>query len=158
MLTKNLFTFGVATIALGAFAATPTITGVTAQQRYPWNGKVDISYTVTSDIAAEAKQRAAFASLKVTAIDKVANTTKVATQLSGDTALAVGTHKFVWDMNAEGQDLAKVAIMATENIHVNSFMYESLIDTGIKPLADLYVRVSKWKVPAEEKIPSCDFL
>lgn len=25
-----------------SFAA-PTITGVTAQQRYPWNGKVDIS-------------------------------------------------------------------------------------------------------------------
>ena len=102
MLTKNLFTFGVATIALGAFAATPTITDVTAQQRYPWNGKVDISYTVTGDIAAEAKQRAVFTSLKVTAIDKVANTTNIATQLSGDTALTAGTHKFVWDMNAEG--------------------------------------------------------
>ena len=85
-----------------ADAATPTITGVTAQQRYPWNGKVDISYTVTGDIAAEAKQRAVFTSLKVTAIDKVANTTNIATQLSGDTALTAGTHKFVWDMNAEG--------------------------------------------------------
>ena len=85
-----------------ADAAAPTITGVTAQQRYPWNGKVDISYTVTGDIAAEAKQRAVFTSLKVTAIDKVANTTNIATQLSGDTALTAGTHKFVWDMNAEG--------------------------------------------------------
>jgi len=83
-------------------AAAPTFTGVTAQQRYPWNGKVDISYTVTGDIAAEAKQRAVFTSLKVTAIDKVANTTNIATQLSGDTALTAGTHKFVWDMNAEG--------------------------------------------------------
>ena len=46
-------------IGVAAFAA-PTITGVTAQQRYPWNGKVDISYTVTGDIAAEAKQRAVF--------------------------------------------------------------------------------------------------
>ena len=89
-------------IGVAAFAATPTITGVTAQQRYPWNGKVDISYTVTGDIAAEAKQRAVFTSLKVTAIDKVANTTNIATQLSGDTALTAGTHKFVWDMNAEG--------------------------------------------------------
>ena len=85
-----------------ADAATPTITGVTAQQRYPWNGKVDISYTVTGDIAAEAKQRAVFTSLKVTAIDKVANTTNIATQLFGDMALTAGTHKFVWDMNAEG--------------------------------------------------------
>ena len=33
-----------------AGADTPTITGVTAQQRYPWNGKVDISYTVAGDI------------------------------------------------------------------------------------------------------------
>ena len=85
-----------------ADAATPTITGVTAQQRYPWNGTVDISYTVTGDIAAAAKQSAVFTSLKVTAIDKVANTTNIATQLSGDTALTAGTHKFVWDMNAEG--------------------------------------------------------
>ena len=102
MLAKNLFAFGVATIATGIFAAAPTISGVTAQQRYPWNGKVDISYTVTGDIAAEAKQRAVFTSLKVTAIDMVANTTNIATQLSGDTALTAGTHKFVWDMNAEG--------------------------------------------------------
>ena len=102
MLAKNLFAFGVATIATGIFAAAPTISGVTAQQRYPWNGKVDISYTVTGDIAAEAKQRAVFTSLKVTAIDNVANTTNIATHLSGDTALTAGTHKFVWDMNAEG--------------------------------------------------------
>lgn len=85
-----------------AFAAAPTITGVTAQQRYPWNGKVDISYTVTGDITAEAKQKAVLTSLKVTAQDKVANKTYTATKQSGDRALTAGTHKFVWDMNAEG--------------------------------------------------------
>ena len=94
--------FAVVGMASIAFAAAPTITGVTAQQRYPWNGKVDISYTVTGDIAAEAKQRAVFTSLKVTAQDKVANKTYTATKLSGDRALTAGTHKFVWDMNAEG--------------------------------------------------------
>lgn len=83
-------------------AATPTITAVTAQQRYPWNGKVDISYTVTGDIAAEAKQKALITSLKVTATDKVANQTYTATKLSGDQALTAGTHSFVWDMDAEG--------------------------------------------------------
>ncbi|MBR4651876.1 MAG: formylglycine-generating enzyme family protein [Kiritimatiellae bacterium] len=94
--------FAAVGIASVTCAATPTITGVTAQQRYPWNGKVDISYTVTGDIAAEAKQRAVLTSLRVMAIDMVANTTNIATQLSGDTALTAGTHKFVWDMNAEG--------------------------------------------------------
>ena len=85
-----------------SLAATPTITGVTAQQRYPWNGKVDISYTVTGDIAAEAKQRAVLTSFKATATDMVANKTYTATKLSGDRALTAGTHKFVWDLDAEG--------------------------------------------------------
>ena len=85
-----------------AYADIPTITDVTAQQRYPWNGKVDISYTVTGDIAEEAKQRAVFTSLKVTAVDMVANTTNTATQLSGDLSLGEGTHAIVWDMDAEG--------------------------------------------------------
>lgn len=89
-------------LSLKVFAATPTITDVAAQQRYPWNGKVDISYTVTGDIAEEAKQKALLTSLKVTAQDKVADKTYTATQLSGDMALTAGTHKFVWDMNAEG--------------------------------------------------------
>ena len=88
-------------IASIAYADTPTITDVTAQQRYPWNGKVDISYTVTG-IAEEARQQAVLTTLKVTAIDMVANTTNIATQLSGDLSLEDGTHAIVWDMNAEG--------------------------------------------------------
>ena len=42
----------VSVLVVNVFAEAPSITGVTAQQRYPWNGKVDISYTVTGDIAA----------------------------------------------------------------------------------------------------------
>ena len=99
---KVLFAVMLAIVGQMAFATAPTITGVTAQQRYPWNGKVDVSYTVTGDIAAEAKQKAVLTSLKVTAQDKVANKTYTATKLSGDRALTAGTHKFVWDMNAEG--------------------------------------------------------
>ncbi len=86
---------------LPLMATTPTITGVTAQQRYPWNGKVDITYTVIG-VAEEAKQQAVLTALKVTAIDMIANTTNTATQLSGDMSLEDGTHAIVWDMNAEG--------------------------------------------------------
>ena len=92
----------VSVLVVKVFAEMPSITGVTAQQRYPWNGKVDISYTVTGDIAAEAKQKALLTSLKVTAIDRTVNTTYTATQLSGDTALTAGAHSIVWDMDAEG--------------------------------------------------------
>ena len=100
--TKRQLAVALLHMGFAVFAATPTITGVTAQQRYPWNGKVDISYTITGDIVVEAKQRAVLTSLKVTAQDKVANKTYTATKLSGDRTLTAGTHKFVWDMDAEG--------------------------------------------------------
>ena len=85
-----------------AFIASSSIRNVTVQQRYPWNGKVDISYTVIGDIAEEARQKAVFASLKVTATDGSANTAYTATRLSGDLSLEEGTHAVVWDMGAEG--------------------------------------------------------
>ena len=102
---KRLLSVLTVCAGMAAFAATPTIIGVTAQQRYPWNGKVDISYTVTGDIAEEAKQQAVLTSLKVSAIDMVAKTTNTATQLSGDLSLTAGTHSIVWDMGAEGLPL-----------------------------------------------------
>ncbi len=89
-------------LALVVPSVASTITGVTAQQRYPWNGKVDISYTVTGDIAAEAKQAGGFAWLKVSAVDLDANETYVATQQFGDAVLAAGRHTITWDMEAEG--------------------------------------------------------
>lgn len=82
--------------------AAPSITSVTAQQRYPWNGKMDISYTVSGDIASHCKNYGLVSTLKVTATDKVANKTYTATKLSGDTALTDGTHKLVWDLDAQG--------------------------------------------------------
>ncbi len=82
--------------------ATPAITGVTAQQRYPWNGKVDISYTVSGDIAETAKQQGLLTTLKVTAADGETGLSYVASSVSGDTSLADGTHGIVWDMNADG--------------------------------------------------------
>ncbi len=102
-MTKSSF----ALCAVSALLATPSfadpaITGVTAQQRYPWNGKVDITYTVSGDIAAAANAQAAIPSLKVTATDRDTGTSYTATSLSGDTSLANGTHSIVWDMDAQG--------------------------------------------------------
>ena len=88
-------------LATSALAA-PSITGVTAQQRYPWNGKVDIAYTVSGDIAAAAKEQALIASLKVTATDRDAGRIYTTLSLAGDTGLGNGTHKCVWDMSEHG--------------------------------------------------------
>ena len=86
----------------GAFIAGSAIKNVTAKQRYPWNGKVDISYTIVGDVAAEVTQSGEVAVLKVAAIDKTANTTNMATKLSGDLSMDEGTHSLVWDMGADG--------------------------------------------------------
>lgn len=99
---KKIVTLFAALVSLAAVFAAPTITSVTAQQRYPWNGKVDIAYTVNGDIAAHCKDYGLIPSLKVTATDKAANKTYTATSLSGDTKLTAGTHKIVWDMDAQG--------------------------------------------------------
>ena len=97
-LTAIIIGFG-----LTAFADTPTITDVTARQRYPWNGKVDITYTVTGDVAAEAAACGfGTPTLKVTATDRTTGNTHTASSLSGDTGLSAGTHALVWDMNADG--------------------------------------------------------
>ena len=101
---KNImFIVSVAFAAL-TFAASPTITGVTAQQRYPWNGKVDISYTITGDISAIAHEPYMVNVLKVSAMDRATGSNYVARafSLSRDTCLNAGTHKLVWDMDAEG--------------------------------------------------------
>ena len=86
----------------GAFIAGSAIKNVTAKQRYPWNGKVDISYTIVGDVAAEVTQSGEVAVLKVAAIDKTANATNMATKLSGDVSITEGTHSLVWDMGADG--------------------------------------------------------
>ena len=120
---KKLITTLAIVLATVVNAEPPTITGVTAQQRYPWNGKVDIAYTVTGDIAAEAKARASIASLKVMAIDMVANTTNVATQLSGDASLAAGTHAIVWDMDAEGLSFKSSNVVFTVSCETGAVTY-----------------------------------
>lgn len=103
----KVLVLGLLALIGSAFAATPTITSVTAQQRYPWNGKVDISYKVSGDIAGYALTNGLIATLKVTAIDKVANMSyKASTEaLSGAENLTEGIHSIVWDFDRQGINL-----------------------------------------------------
>ena len=89
---------------LTTLAATPTITGVTAQQRYPWNGKVDITYTVTGDVIGYALTNKLVTTIKVTARDKVANKsyTALPAALSGDPTFTTGIHSIVWNLDYQG--------------------------------------------------------
>ena len=105
--------------------ADPTITDVSVQQRYPWNGKVDISYTVSgeSDIAAHCSAYGLIPSLKVTATDNVADKTYTATSLSGDMALTDGTHTLVWDLDADGLSIKSTNVVFNVSCETSEALY-----------------------------------
>ena len=100
---KQILTAILLGLALSAFAATPTITDVTAKQRFPWNGKVDITFTVSETISVAGH----VVSLDITATDRASGTTYTAdaSALSGDTGTAAGAHHVIWDLNAQGLEI-----------------------------------------------------
>ena len=106
-------------------ATTPTITSVTAQQRYPWNGKIDIAYTVTGNIAGYALTKGLITTLKVTATDKVANKSYTATTavMSGATTLTEGDHAIVWDLDQQGVNLKSSNVVFNVSCETNAARY-----------------------------------
>ena len=91
---KKLMMIAAACSALAASAAI-TITDVTARQRWPWNGLVDIDFTISGAAAGEAF-----------AIDIDATAASGATQLSAKTyatepVAGVGANRIVWDLGAD---------------------------------------------------------
>ena len=89
-------------LALTSFAADPAIT-VSARQRYPWNGLVDVNFTITGD--AGTKYDTSF-----TAKDMVGNTNitmQTIRKADGSAAnvvkeqLTPGNYKWVWDAAAD---------------------------------------------------------
>ena len=104
---NRIVTVGVtAFAAMVTFAATPTITDVTAQQRYPWNGLVDIDVTFSavglSTVSFEVKDTVGNTNLN-------AQTIYVGEPSNNNRTLEVqpGTRRFVWDAAA---DLGTVTI------------------------------------------------
>ena len=91
---KKLMMFAAACSALAASAAI-TITDVSARQRWPWNGLVDVDFTIAGAAAGEAF-----------AIDIDATAASGATQLSAKTyatepVAGAGANRIVWDMGAD---------------------------------------------------------
>ena len=98
--------FAAALAAVHLFAATPDATSVTARQRYPWNGKVDIVVTfsgASNDVAEAACTFAATNSATKAAL-AMAHVADAGT-ISGSGA--TWTRRFVWDAAA---DLGEVKI------------------------------------------------
>lgn len=127
-----------AAVSAGALGAAPSahageasITGVKMQQRYPWNGLVDIEYTADGVIeAAETVGLKVPAKVTVLAVDKTTHVTNVADAacLSGDASYSNGTHTIVWDMDKQGltEMVAKNAVVEVLCDVVNGEDYATL--------------------------------
>lgn len=58
---------------------------------------------------------------------------------NNQTGVLVGRYKEQYPLETENiKNLNNVLLMSSENIHINSFMFEPLIDTSIKALIDLF--------------------
>ena len=85
-------------LVCGALSAAPSVTEVTARQRYPWNGMVDVSCTASGVVAGKNRTT-------VTATDLAAGTNVTVATLSvagaavenGAFSLAAGANQILWD-------------------------------------------------------------
>lgn len=84
----------------------PQIRNVTAKQRFPWNGKVDITFEVVGDVAV-GLQEWNMPCISVSALNRVTGVRYEASRaaLFGDTGTAEGMHHVVWDLNVQGQQI-----------------------------------------------------
>lgn len=97
---KKLVAMLWAVLSIAAFAGEVTVTSVTAQQRYPWNGLVDIIVTIqgaAEDLPSTVCLFAATNSATKAAIPVVHITRNGEDVGSGD----VVTQKFIWDAKAD---------------------------------------------------------
>ena len=94
-------TFAIFGMAWAAVAAEPTIS-VEARQRYPWNGLVDINFTITGDEGTQyetsftAKDMVGNTNIAMQTIRKADGTVAAAKE-----QLLPGTYNWVWDATAD---------------------------------------------------------
>jgi formylglycine-generating enzyme required for sulfatase activity len=102
--------------AIACAAAEPSATGVTARQNWPWNGNVDILYTLSSDTPCDVDVKATWNGQS----EPVS-----LTRVSGDLFnVESGDRRIVWDPVAEGVSLPLTGFKATvEPVSADSKKY-----------------------------------
>ena len=125
---KTLFALGAAAGVLQALAVSVTVQKV--QQRYPWNGKVDIDYTVAYDEGEASldvtRDRLAFYAIDRAAAEPVTNL--VANLAIAPTPTAAGLYRQTWNANADGVTnvTADLEVFARVTHHVPKYMVVDL--------------------------------
>lgn len=106
----------------GFAATTPVVSDVMARQRYPWNGLVDISYTISGDIATMVNP-----SIAIMAKDSKSGCTYLASTFEKVPSLAAGTHVATWNPNADGLKINSTDVTFTVSLSDKASLY-CLID------------------------------
>ena len=95
--------FAVILMSATISAATPTVTGVTAKQRYPWNGMVDITCTVSGISGNAGRFEFTVAAVNSGSVHDVSQfwVVKDGTNSTDRTVHANGTYRLVWDSKVD---------------------------------------------------------
>ena len=91
-----------------AFAATPTVSNVKAQQRYPWNALVDIDYTLSGDTSG--------LGVSISVRDVQNNKNYQPTKFMEALPTHAGTHRVTWSPAADGINIISTNIVVTVSL------------------------------------------
>ena len=114
---KKVIMIGIMAAAASALADV-TITGVSAKQRYPWNGLIDIAYTITGDVSTMTRP-----SIIMTAVDENTGLTYLASTFLSPPPMTAGTHTATWNPVADALHITSERMRMTITIQVNFPLY-----------------------------------
>ena len=114
---KKVIMVGIMAAAASALADV-TITGVSAKQRYPWNGLIDITYTITGDLSTMTRP-----SIIMTAVDENTGLTYLASTFLSPPPMTAGTHTATWNPVADALHITSDRMRMTITIQDNFPLY-----------------------------------
>lgn len=83
-----------------------SITDVSAKQRYPWNGLVDVTYTIVGDVSSMTQP-----SIIMTATDENTGLTYLAQTFLSPPPMTEGTHTVTWNPVADALHITSDRIL-----------------------------------------------
>lgn len=105
---KKLFVMTIGSLFAASAFATATVSNVKARQRYPWNGMVDIDYTITGDGAGLT------AEIKVEDLQN--GKTYVPSKFLSVVPTSEGRHRVTWSTEAEGVTIISSNVTVTVSL------------------------------------------
>ena len=119
-------------VVVASALADVSITGVSAKQRYPWNGLVDITYTITGDVSSMTQP-----SIIMTATDENTGLTYLAQTFLSPPPMTEGTHTATWNPVADALHITSDRMRMTITIK-DRFPLYCLIDVSGGSSAESY--------------------